>query len=98
MATSRRVPVPPQDELMRRMRAARVLRDLTFQQLAELIPDEAEMGERVLRRLEGGEARIKPQHLVMIATAVRLPGIWFTAPTIEGLLERAQPEPGSTDE
>lgn len=80
------------------MKAARTLRDWTFKDLAAALPAEAQMGERVLRRLEGGEASLRPTQLREIAAALGLPYRWFTAPTIEGLLKADEPEPGTTDE
>lgn len=77
--------LPPQEELRRRIRAGRVLADITIEELAAKLPAEAEMGERVLRNLENGHTKIKPQALYLIAEAVGLPVEWFTVTTIGDL-------------
>jgi transcriptional regulator with XRE-family HTH domain len=75
---SKRKPLPPQPELQRRLRAARVLMDVSFVELAERLPEEATIGERVLRNLEGGTQQLKPQILRELAVAIGVPYAWFT--------------------
>jgi len=86
--------LPEQEELRRRLRAARALRDLTMVQLAALIPSEARLGERTLRKLENGETQLTPPILRELAARLSLPYAWFTVPDLaaairgEGLEER----------
>jgi transcriptional regulator with XRE-family HTH domain len=72
------MPLPPQDELRRRLRAARLLADMTIVELAQRLPAEAQLGERVLRKLENGETMLKPQILRELANALAFPYEWFT--------------------
>lgn len=81
--------LPSQEDLRRRMRAGRVLADITIEELAAKLPAEAEMGERVLRNLENGHTRIKPQALYLIADAIGLPVEWFLVTTIGDLFPAA---------
>lgn len=74
--------LPEQEELRRRLRAARALRDLTVVQLAELIPAQARLGERTLRKLEGGESSLTPPVLRELAAQLNLPYAWFTVPDL----------------
>lgn len=74
--------LPEQEELRRRLRAARVLRDLTVVQLADLIPASARLGERTLRKLENGETQLTPPILRELAARLQLPYTWFTAPDL----------------
>lgn len=95
--------LPSQEELQRRLRAARVLCDLTFQELAALIPAEAGMGERVLRRLEGGESVLRPPALRELCEALGLDYAWWTVPSIPDAVSAAArhtdlPPAGSFDE
>jgi transcriptional regulator with XRE-family HTH domain len=69
--------LPPQDELRRRLRAARVLADVTFAELAARLDPDAQLGERVLRRLEAGEARLRAPQLRELANALGLPFYFF---------------------
>ena len=79
-------PLPSQLELRRRLRAARLLEDLTIEALAERIPPEAKMGERVIRKLENGETVLKPQTLRELAAALEYPYSWFTVKRIADIL------------
>ena len=74
--------LPEQEELRRRLRAARVLRDLTVAQLAAQIPSEAKLGERTLRKLEGGESQLTPPILRELAVRLGMPYAWFTVPDL----------------
>jgi transcriptional regulator with XRE-family HTH domain len=78
--------LPEQDELRRRLRAARALRDLTVAQLVELIPPEARLGERTLRKLENGETMLTPPLLRELAARLSLPYAWFTVPDLGAAL------------
>jgi transcriptional regulator with XRE-family HTH domain len=72
--------LPPQDELRRRLRAARVLQDLTIPDLCERIHPSARLGERTLRKLEGGETLFTIKELRELALALSIPLEWFTLP------------------
>jgi transcriptional regulator with XRE-family HTH domain len=74
--------LPEQAELRCRLRAARALRDLTVQQLADLIPAEARLGERTLRKLESGESQLTPPILRELAVRLELPYEWFSVPDL----------------
>lgn len=67
-----------QEEKRRRLRAARVLRDVSFADLAARIAPENRLSERTLRKIESGEERIREAHLRTIAPALGLPYEWFT--------------------
>jgi transcriptional regulator with XRE-family HTH domain len=72
--------LPPQEELRRRLRAARVLTDLTVAQLAERVHPSARLGERTLRKLESGESVFTIKELRELAIALNVPLGWFTLP------------------
>jgi hypothetical protein len=74
--------LPSQDELRRRLRAARVLSDLTVAELAARIDPDANIGERTLRKLEGGESKLREPALRTLAAAMRFPYEWFTIRSI----------------
>ena len=77
-----------QTELRRRLKAARVLRDLTVQELLERIPPEARIGVRTYRKWESGESELTPPILRELAVALELPYEWFTAASVtEGLVD-----------
>jgi transcriptional regulator with XRE-family HTH domain len=78
--------LPEQEELRRRLRAARALRDLTVAQLAEQIPASARLGERTLRKLESGESQLTPPLLRELAARLDLPYRWFTVPDVAAAL------------
>jgi transcriptional regulator with XRE-family HTH domain len=67
-----------QEELRRRLHAARVLRGLTFGELASRIGRENRLSERTLRKIEGGEEQLRELHLRTIAPALELPYEFFT--------------------
>lgn len=71
-----------QEDLRRRLRAARVLADVTVAQLAELVPDNARLGERTLRKLEAGESVLTPPILRELAVALGVRYEWFTVPDL----------------
>lgn len=70
--------LPPQDELRRRLRAARVLADLTLDELAARLSPDVGLSQRTLRKLEGGEAPIREPALRTLAPALGLPYEFFT--------------------
>src|SRR4051812_12098819 len=72
--------LPPQDELQRRLRAARILRDLTVTQVSERVHPSARLGERTLRKLESGESILTIKELRELALALNVPLEWFTLP------------------
>lgn len=74
--------LPSQDELRRRLRAGRVLADLTVAELAGKVDPEAGLGERTLRKLESGETQIRTPVLRELAWALGLPYAWFTVESI----------------
>jgi transcriptional regulator with XRE-family HTH domain len=78
--------LPEQDELRRRLRAARALKDLTVAQLAAKIPPAARLGERTLRKLENGETMLTPPLLRELAARLELPYAWFTVPDLGSAL------------
>jgi transcriptional regulator with XRE-family HTH domain len=78
--------LPTQEELRRRLRAARALKDLTVAQLAASIPSEARLGERTLRKLENGETMLTPPLLRELAARLGLPYTWFTVPDLGAAL------------
>jgi transcriptional regulator with XRE-family HTH domain len=86
---------PDQEDLRRRLRAARVLRDITVQQLAELIPSESRLGERTLRKLESGETQLTPPLMRELAVALTVPYEWFTVPDLPRAV--AEPDPSMAD-
>lgn len=75
--------LPSQDELRRRLRAARVLRDLNVAELAERVDPEAGLGERTLRKLESGETKLRAPILRELAVALQMPYSWFAVESIE---------------
>lgn len=77
------VSLPPQDELRRRLRAARVLRDLNVAELAARVDPEAGLGERTLRKLESGETKLRAPLLRELAVALDMPYSWFACASIE---------------
>jgi transcriptional regulator with XRE-family HTH domain len=74
--------LPEQEELRRRLRAARALKDLTVTQLAALLPPEAKLGERTLRKLESGESLLTPPIMRELAARMGLPYRWFAVPDL----------------
>lgn len=79
--------LPEQEDLRRRLKAARALRDLTVGQLAELIPPEAKLSEKTLYKLEGGQTQITLPILREVAARLGIPIAWFTVPDLPKALE-----------
>ena len=75
---------PPyrKQELRLRLRAARVLMDLTVKDLAELVDPDDRLGERTLRKFEVGETALRPAILRALAAAMQIPYEWFTVASI----------------
>jgi hypothetical protein len=72
---------PDQEDLRRRLRAARVLRDITVQ--------------RTLRKLESGETQLTPPLMRELAVALTVPYEWFTVPDLPRAV--AEPDPSMAD-
>ena len=70
--------LPTQDELQRRLRAARALQGVTLAELAARIDPDERLSERTLRKLEAGDAEITRRYLRPIAKALHIPIRWFT--------------------
>lgn len=73
----------------RRLRAARVLADLTVQQLADKL-DTPGLGAKTIGAIERGERAVRPHEIRVVAEALNVPVEFFTA----GLSYNA----GSTDD
>lgn len=67
----------PQDELRRRLRAARILRSVTLKELADRLDRSERLSERTLRKLENGESDVSERSLRPIAQALQIPYEWF---------------------
>lgn len=76
------VPLPDQDTLRRRVKAARQLAGYSVRELSDAIGENARLGERTLRKLEGGESQLQMPHLRAIAEACYLPVEFFTVDNI----------------
>lgn len=79
--------LPEQEELRRRIKAARAIRDVTVAQLAQLIPPEAKLSEKTLYKLEGGQSQITLPILREICARLLIPLAWFTVPDLPQALE-----------
>lgn len=84
--------LPEQEELRRRFKAARALRDLTVRQLADLMPPESRLGERTLRKLDSGESILTPPILRELAHRLGVPYTWFSAPDLAAEISGASLE------
>jgi transcriptional regulator with XRE-family HTH domain len=74
--------LPDQEDLRRRLKAARAIRDLTVAQLAALIPPEAKLSQKTLHKLEGGENQLTLPILRELAARLAIPIEWFTVPDL----------------
>jgi transcriptional regulator with XRE-family HTH domain len=74
--------LPDQEELRRRLRAARALRDLSVVDVAERMPREAKLSLSTLRKIETGERRLDPVVLHELAARIGVPYAWFTVPDV----------------
>lgn len=79
--------LPEQEDLRRRIKAARAIRDLTVGQLAELIPPEAKLSEKTLYKLEGGQTIITLPILRELSARLAIPMAWFTVPDLPSALD-----------
>lgn len=70
--------LPEQDDLRRRLRAARVLADITVADLAKLVTPDSKLSERTLRKLEAGETLLTAPILRELAAALGFTYEWFT--------------------
>jgi transcriptional regulator with XRE-family HTH domain len=70
--------LPEQDDLRRRLRAARVLADVTVLDLAKLVTPDSKLSERTLRKLEAGETLLTAPILRELAVALGVNYEWFT--------------------
>jgi transcriptional regulator with XRE-family HTH domain len=86
--------LPEQEDLRRRLKAARAIRDLTVAQLAELIPPEAKLSAKTLYKLEGGETLITLPILRELSARLGIPLAWFTVPDLPTALD---PDPSDAD-
>jgi transcriptional regulator with XRE-family HTH domain len=74
--------LPDQDELRRRLRAARALRDLSVTELAKRMPADAKLSLSTLRKIESGERKLDPTLLHVLAVHIGVPYAWFTVPDL----------------
>jgi transcriptional regulator with XRE-family HTH domain len=70
--------LPEQEDLQRRLAAARALRGLTVKELASLCPPEAKLSEKTLYKLEGGDTILTLPILRELAYRLSVPIEWFT--------------------
>ena len=70
------------EDLARRIKAARLLRDISQDELAERLSD-AGLPWRLAGQLERGEVMLKSAALAALSTALGFPQRWFTAPVDE---------------
>lgn len=69
--------LPNQEQLQRRLRAARTLEGVTLRELASRLDASWKLSERTLRKLESGESEVTERALRPIATALGVPYHWF---------------------
>jgi transcriptional regulator with XRE-family HTH domain len=74
--------LPDQDELRRRLRAARALKDLSVVDLAKLMPSDAKLSLSTLRKVESGERKLDVALLRELAARIGVPYAWFTVPDV----------------
>jgi transcriptional regulator with XRE-family HTH domain len=78
---------PDQEELRRRLRAARALKGLTQPGLAALIPADAKLSLSTLRKIESGERPLDPRTLRELATRIGVSYEWFLVPDLAEAVE-----------
>jgi len=71
-----------QEILRRRLRAARILADVTVEQLAERVTPGSRLSQRTLHKLEQGDTPLTAPIMRELAEALDLPYVWFTVPDI----------------
>lgn len=69
--------LPNQEQLQRRLRAARALEGVTLRELASRLDASWKLSERTLRKLESGESEVTERALHPIADALGVPYHWF---------------------
>jgi transcriptional regulator with XRE-family HTH domain len=74
--------LPDQDELRRRLRAARALKDLSVVDLSKLMPSDAKLSLSTLRKVESGERKLDVALLRELASRIGVPYAWFTVPDV----------------
>lgn len=74
--------LPDQEELRRRLRAARALRGLHVTDLAKLMPPGTKLSLSTLRKIESGERRLDVAVLRELAARIGVPYVWFTVPDV----------------
>lgn len=74
--------LPDQEELRRRLRAARALRGLHVTDVAALMPDSAKLSLSTLRKIEAGERKLDATVLRELAARIGVPYVWFTVPDV----------------
>lgn len=79
-----------QETLRRRLRAARILADVTVEQLAERVTPGSRLSQRTLHKLEQGDTPLTAPIMRELAAALDLPYAWFTVDSIAQAL--AEPE------
>lgn len=79
--------LPEQEDLQRRLAAARALRGLTVKELAALIPATAKLSEKTLYKLEGGDTQLTLPILRELAFRLDVPVSWFTVEDLPGAVE-----------
>lgn len=71
-----------QDVLRRRLRAARILANVTVAQLADRITPGSRLSQRTINKLEQGDVDLTAPVMRELAAALDLPYEWFTVPSI----------------
>jgi transcriptional regulator with XRE-family HTH domain len=84
--------LPEQEDIRRRLKAARALRDLTVADLAKLIPPEAKLSQKTLHKLEGGENQLTLPILRELAARLAVPIEWFTVPDLPRAVAPVAPD------
>ena len=79
-----------QEVLRRRLRAARILADVTVEQLADMVTPGSRLSQRTLHKLEQGDTPLTPPIMKELADALDLPETWFTVPSIGDALAPAE--------
>lgn len=85
MPASSRPPELPQDELRRRLIAARTLRKLDQKALNAACADLG-LGVQEAGRVERGTLPFQPKHHLIFCRVLRLPDRWFTEPNVDAIV------------
>jgi transcriptional regulator with XRE-family HTH domain len=86
-----------QEQLKRRLVAARALRDVSQAELAGQLEADG-LGKHDLGRIERGDLTMMPAHRRALAHHLRLPERWFTDPDTDSLLVFDEPRDVSDDD